>query len=216
MSKISEQKNKYKILVSILYVIGYFFSSAILNSIFAVFISDTIYFLFSYLLLGFILFIIFRKKIVSDLDNFKGKDFVLGLKWWLIGFVLMMIINYIIVFLTGDIAANEEGNRTLLSNTFLASFLTMGIIAPFNEEIIFRLNIRNAFFNTKYYIITSALLFGYIHVMGASLIYIIPYAILGAAFAIMHHKTNNIWTSVTLHMIHNIVAIIFIILGGTL
>ena len=85
-----------------------------------------------------------------------------------------------------------------------------GFIAPFNEEIVFRKTLKDVFKNKWVFAFLSFLLFGGAHVIGEATtlidyLYIIPYGALGGAFALAYHDTDTIFTSLTLHMVHNLV-----------
>ena len=56
---------------------------------------------------------------------------------WIIGFILMILSNYIINYkiLPNNISGNEELNRTLLFNHKFTYTLLLSIIIPFLEEI---------------------------------------------------------------------------------
>ena len=48
------------------------------------------------------------------------------------------------------------------------------------------------------------------------LVYLIPYSALGIAFALLYHKTNNIFSTITMHAMHNLLAVILYLLGASL
>ena len=45
-------------------------------------------------------------------------------------------------------------------------------------------------------------------------LYIIPYMSLGIAFSALYHKTNNIFSSISMHALHNTVTIILYLFAG--
>ena len=73
---------------------------------------------------------------------------------------------------------------------------------------------------TKYlYIITSGLIFASLHVIGSATspldyLYIIPYLSLGLAFSSLYYKTDNIFSTMFIHCIHNTSAILLLLLAG--
>ena len=103
---------------------------------------------------------------------------------------------------------------------------SVSIYAPFTEELIFRKSIKDMVISykdnkiTKYmYIVISGLIFGSLHVLGMATsildcLYIIPYASLGIAFASLYYKSDNIFSSMCMHMVHNTVAIILLLVVG--
>ena len=67
---------------------------------------------------------------------------------------------------------------------------------------------------------TITLLFGGMHLLSASslkeLLFIIPYGSLGFFFAKAYYETDNIYTSIIMHIFHNSLSIFFILLGNAL
>ncbi len=168
------------------------------------------------LLVSIVLGIIYHKTLINDLKNFKKEFLNIGIRYWLLAYILMFIINNILVYFQGNIAANEEINRQMLDSVTLYAVFSMCFFGPFCEEICFRLGFRKAFSNPTLYAIFTSLLFGFLHVMNFNLnefLFIIPYTIVGYAFALSYIKTNNIWTSIILHIIHNSVVIFLILIS---
>lgn len=158
---------------------------------------------------------IYRKRLFSDLKEYKNdykKIMDTAFKNWIIGLIIMIISNIIISSFVGNIANNEELNRTLLLKTPIYAVVAMIIIAPITEEILFRLSPRKAFTKKIPYLIYSAIFFGLMHILASSsiieILYIIPYGALGFFFAKSFYETNNIFASITTHMIHNTIAVI--------
>ena len=63
------------------------------------------------------------------------------------------------------------------------------------------------------------LLFGLAHVVGTysgllDLLYIIPYGILGGIFMYIYTDSENIFTTITLHFIHNTILMILYFISG--
>ncbi|MBQ6686923.1 MAG: CPBP family intramembrane metalloprotease [Bacilli bacterium] len=167
------------------------------------------------LIVLFVLFLIYRKRIIVDFKEYKNniKNIMsTSLKNWIIGLIVMLVSNVIISFITGNIANNEEMNRSLLVSTPLYAITAMVFIAPITEEIIFRLSPRKAFNKKMPYLIYSAIFFGAMHLLSSTslieLLYVIPYGALGFFFAKSYYETNNIFSSISTHMIHNTVAVI--------
>ena len=130
----------------------------------------------------------------------------------------MFASNFILNFLLkAGGAANEKTVQTMIKTLPILMIIDAGFIAPFNEEIVFRKTLKDIFKNKWLFIILSFLLFGGVHVISSAktildYLYIIPYGALGAAFAYSYYKTNNLFTSITLHMFHNIILILISIL----
>lgn len=168
---------------------------------------------------------VYFKTLKKDFKLFF-KDFFnnmeTSIKYWLIGFTVMIISNLIIVIISeGAIAGNEEQVRKLIDISPLYMLFSVSIYAPLTEELLFRKGFRDIIKNKWLYIIVSGCVFGGLHVIGniASLIdvlYLIPYCSLGIAFAYTYYKTNNIFSTICMHSIHNTMAIILYLIGSGL
>lgn len=178
--------------------------------------------LFSNTIILIILIIIFRKQLLHEWKIFKEKlleNIDTGIKYWIIGLIVMMVSNTILTFvLKMGQAANEQAVQQLISYLPWVMVINAGIIAPCVEEIIFRKCYKNAFPNKWLFIGLSSLVFGSLHVITSmtspmDLLFIIPYGSLGAAFAIMYQKTDTIYTSMLMHMLHNTILIVLSIIA---
>lgn len=181
-------------------------------------ISKIIYLFICDIILLLILIIIYRKIFFKDFKNYFNKNFTnnieTSIKYWLIGLIIMIISNLIISIITnGSIANNEESVRKLINIAPLYMFFQLAIYAPITEELIFRKSIKDIFDNKYIYILVSGLVFGGMHVITSisspiELLYIIPYSSLGIAFASLYKKTDNIFSTITIHSIHNTLTLI--------
>lgn len=173
---------------------------------------------FSSFITFFIFFFIYRKELKKEFSIFK-KNLVdnidVGFRYWLLGLIIMILSNTIIMrVFKGDIAGNEQIVQQMIKTLPYFMLLDAGFIAPFNEEITYRKTVKDVLGNHKWlFVILSGLLFGCAHVLGntktlVDYLYIIPYGTLGAAFALSYHKTNTVFTSITMHMFHNILLVL--------
>lgn len=206
---------------SILILFLYMSLSIILSLIFNPLISSSNFFISNAtpiiveLIVLLTLFLFYADKIIDDFKSFK-KNFKsimdTSIKNWLIGLVIMLVSNIVLSLIIGNIANNEELNRSLLLTTPIYAVIAMVFIAPITEEIIFRLAPRKAFNKKIPYLLYSAILFGGMHLLSSSslieILYIIPYGALGFAFAKNYYETENIFSSISVHMIHNTIAVI--------
>ena len=176
---------------------------------------------FSTVILFFILFIIYRKDLKKDFKDFiKNKDDYLdvGIRYWIIGLIVMFVCNYILnIVLKAGGAANEKAVQTLIKSFPLIMIIDAGILAPFTEEIVFRKSIKDAVNNKWIFYILTFLLFGGAHVIKSSntildYLFIIPYGALGVAFAAAYYKTKNVFTNISMHMMHNLILIVLSII----
>ena len=169
-----------------------------------------------------ILFIIYRKTLVKDWQNFTknlGNNLEFAFKYWLVGVIVMIISNLLITFLAPNaIAGNEEAVRNLINQYPLYMIFSVSIYAPFTEELIFRKSFKNVFSNKWVFVIISGLIFGGLHVIDYTfqnpleILYILPYGILGGTFAYMDYEVDSVFPSITMHMLHNTLLTILSIL----
>lgn len=174
----------------------------------------------------FILFVVyysmFSEKIKDYFSHFS-KYLKLSMKYWGLGLVVMIVSNLILSYIfSGDIAANEEINRTFITGSPIFGFLFVVLLAPFVEEMIFRFGLRKITGRSKYFPLISAIAFGVPHIIAGisgsfgfndllQFLYVIPYGALGYAFGYIYNETDNIFTSMTAHAIHNFMCFIVII-----
>lgn len=198
----------------------YFFLSIVLNSLLSKYIKSdnfwisNISLIASTLIVTLVLCFIYRKRLLEDLHNFKKRYLEDGIKYWLVGLGIMIITNYLLLFFIGQMPGNESVNRGIITAYPLYALFCMCVIAPLEEEIIFRLSLRKIFTNKYLYAFCSGLIFGYAHVLGTGfpqVLYIIPYGALGFMFAFAYYETDNIFTSVLMHIIHNCLTILLIV-----
>lgn len=133
-------------------------------------------------------------------------------------YVLSIIVTNIYQFIGIDSIPENQEQLNSFSNAALFDKWALGIfaviLAPFIEEMVFRLGIitfvKSLFTNSKINekivmtiaIIVSSLIFGLIHVTG-DIEQIGNYAALGAVLGFVYYKTDNIYTSIFVHMIYN-------------
>ena len=181
--------------------------------------------------IGFMITIytLYHKRINEDFKkyfkHFK-KNFEISFKYYFMGYIFMFISNVLISSIVPNATAgNEDIVRNMINMYPLYMLFSVSIYAPFIEELIFRKSIKDAvlFKDNKImkyiYIIISGLIFAGLHVLGVSnnmidYLYIIPYLSLGITFALLYYKTDNIFSSIMMHSLHNTVAIILYLLGG--
>lgn len=181
-------------------------------------VSKIIFMIISELILLLILFKIYKKTIIEDFKNFFNKNIKenikIALRYWVIGLIIMFISNYIIMIVTdGKIAVNQEAVENLIKIAPWYMVFELIIFAPLSEELIFRRSIRDIVKNPYVYSIISGLIFGGLHAISSlnspiDLLYFIPYCSLGIAFALLYSKTNNIFSTITIHAIHNTLALL--------
>ncbi len=153
---------------------------------------------------------IFRKNMSENVDT--------SIKYWLIGLAVMVVSNIIINFvLGGGQATNEKGVQKMIDSAPYIMLIEAGLIAPINEELLFRKAFKSIINNKWLFIIISGIVFGYLHVIGAKsleqFLFIIPYSSLGIAFATAYYKTDTVFSSIFVHMLHNTILTLLSILA---
>ena len=173
------------------------------------------------IVLAIIFFLAYRKELKKEFIIYKKKlleNFDISVKWWLIGMFIMISSTIIINFVFhGTGANNEKAVQSMISTAPWLMIINAGILAPFNEEIVFRKSLRSIISNKWAFAFMSFLLFGGAHVIFSSTsfvdyLYIIPYGALGFTFALAYSETKTIFSTITIHMLHNTILMLFAIL----
>ena len=126
----------------------------------------------------------------------------------LIGFVAMLVINNLTVpFMQKTGNANVDGLVQMFAALGIFMLPYTLILGPMMEELLFRGFLMNWFFvkSPILNIMTSALLFGLVHV-STDPIYFISKALLGLVLAIVYYRTKTIKSSIILHVLNNLSA----------
>lgn len=180
---------------------------------------------FSDSILLIILIFIYHKDLKKDFKKLKenfNSIIDTGIKYWFIGLIVMVISNIFIgLFIANAKAGNEEGVQQLIHSSRFLSIIAVGILAPIIEELTFRKAFREVFTNKVLFVLASGLIFGGLHVILSlnslwDLFYIIPYSSLGIAFSYMYQKTDNIYTSMIMHIFHNTALTTLSLIGGAM
>ena len=180
-------------------------------------LKDTLYILGEVIITGVMIALYYKdfKGKFKELKSKEGsKKIASSIKIWLIGLFVMILSNAIISIFIKDIADNEAINRSIIITQAMYAFISMIILTPICEEILFRLSIKKMIDNKIIYILFSGVIFGFVHVLsaeGLQMLYIIPYTALGISFATIYEKHKNILCSILMHAIHNLICIILIL-----
>lgn len=188
-----------------------------------------IYVILVELVLITMIMILFKDYILESFKDFKkNKNFYLKkyLKYWFIILAGSGILNLIIgLFNNNNISGNEEAIRTMMGEYPLYTWITGVLLAPVLEELVFRLSFKSIFKNKWIFIIMSGLIFGCFHLFGSAtswfdLVYILPYSLPGFVFAYILYDSDNIFIPMSIHMLHNGVAmglqILLLIFGANI
>ena len=163
-----------------------------------------------YLFFMILLIVIYRKYLKEKWQDFRAnfrKYLSISFKDWFTGLLIMLFSNMIINQFIQGLGENEQAVQELISFTPIAAFFMTTFFAPFNEEMIFRKSLQDVTKNKYIFMILSGLIFGLVHVIGASNPYeyllIISYGALGFMFAHTLNETDNIFCTIMMHMFHN-------------
>lgn len=159
-----------------------------------------------------IVFILYKDYIVTCFKDFKqNKNYYLKkyIKYWFIILFCTSMMNLIINSLNdGNIAGNETAVRDMLGEIPIYSWISGVLLAPFVEELVFRLSLKSIFKSKWIFIIASGLIFGSFHLIGNTnslleLLYIFPYSLPGCIFAYILYDSDNIFIPISMHLLHN-------------
>ena len=173
----------------------------------------------SAILITAILIMIFKEELLKDFINIKEKynDYIPKcVKYWAIGFAATYVINIIIsVFLLNGIAPNEEANRLMIKTYPIYTALSVCLLSPICEEILFRLSFRSCFKRKIPFVLFTGIFFASAHLLASTslsdLFYIFSYSALGITFSLACYNTDNIFSSMFTHVLHNTITYLLII-----
>ena len=211
-------KNSNKLIKNLLMFLSYFVYQYIVLFIILLLgikldtnLSKNIYLIsYSLIYLIFVLFM-YRKELIDDLKSFKFKTIFKYIPIYLLGIVIMATLNVIIYKITNTtISGNEETVREYIKLFPIYMCFSTVIYAPLVEEIIFRKTFKNIIKNSTIFMIVSGIMFGLVHIsldgnIYKELLITVPYMIMGIDFAYIYHKSNNIFTTITIHALHNLI-----------
>jgi len=159
-----------------------------------------------------ILVLMYRKNIIAGIKNLKEKKFkplLDGFNYWFIGLMIMVLSNTLISMFSQIGTSTNEAQIRVLLNSSWTTMISISLLAPVIEELVWRQSLYDVLKNKWYYLMVSGVLFGALHVISSpitsfiDILYLIPYCSIGVAFAYTQYKTKNIVVSITMHVIHN-------------
>ena len=166
-----------------------------------------------YIILAIIYILIYKKEYLK-IKEINKKTILTGLVCWLIGLALMYVTATILTHFLSSGPQNQNAVIEKLNGNKIPTIINVILLIPFLEETAFRLSFKKSITNKYLYVIITSLIFGFLHVMGKkgiNLLFIIPYMMPAIAFAIANVKTNNIYSSIIFHMLHNALSIILVL-----
>jgi len=168
-------------------------------------------------------FITFKEKLSSNLwTSLKLFGFFMLIKFAAATITVLISMALGIEFVQSD---NQETIQNFAAAAPVIIFITVVILAPFYEEIIFRLGFKKIINYKHLYIITTGLLFGLMHTITFemmknfagvdwNLIFVqsIVFVAMGFTLSAIYWKRPNIWIVIIVHALNNLVSIVGIFL----
>lgn len=161
--------------------------------------------------------LLFKEELKSGFEKFKNDYKTLIpklLKIWFLGIIGMITMSFFVQIIVGlgDISKNEEIIRNVIDIIPIYSGIAAVLIAPITEELTFREAIYKLTTNKFLFIFISSFLFSFIHIANDNFLQILPYFAMGIALSYAYYETKNIFSSIFIHMFHNLVQLILIFL----
>ena len=150
---------------------------------------------------------LFWKDLFNEFKEIESgkKYFKQIIIWTLSAFILINILGSFIP--SEGVSQNEAGVRAALTAHPLIMLIPVVLFGPFVEEIVFRYILVGRFPGHKWLgIFLSSLLFGLLHITSGDFIFLYVYMLMGLILGIFYHRNQNIWFSVGVHILNNLVA----------
>lgn len=154
-----------------------------------------------------IFFYVGRKYDLFHIRKLCLKDM---LKWFLS--YALLVLFYMLVNFLGPTQSDTTQSIQSLSLSLPVLFLELCILAPVTEEIFMRGLLQGTVFKNTYIgLVTTSVFFAYLH-GPYTISSFITYLGMGFAFGIRYKTSDNLWNSILLHALNNIVAFCFMYL----
>ncbi|WP_303006380.1 ABC transporter permease subunit/CPBP intramembrane protease [Romboutsia ilealis] len=149
-------------------------------------------------------------KKTFSLRKINLKQILGGIVIWMGGFVLINLITQITLYLFPQNMEVAEAltDAIIIKDNLVLNLAIVALMPAICEEIFFRGFIFTSFkgkSSSKIAIITSGILFGFMHM---DFLRIIPTSILGIIFAYTVYKSESIFIAMILHFINNSIAVL--------
>lgn len=154
-----------------------------------------------------IFFYVGRKYDLFHIRKISLKDMLK----WLLSYALLFLFYMLVNFL-GPIQSDATQSIQNLSLSLPVLFLDLCILAPVTEEMFMRGMLQGTVFKNTYIgLVATSILFAYLH--GPDTIpSFITYLGMGLVFGIRYKTSDNLWNSILLHFLNNLVAFCFMYL----
>jgi|GEM_PF-1604956 len=163
--------------------------------------------------LPFAAYLFFRKQDPSDYLKFEKVGFTSGLLCVAAGLGVVLLGNYpamLVQQFLGNFGYESPGSILSQGESLEAILLEIAVTAvlvPFMEEFAFRGVILSALrrYGIGFSIVVSGVLFGLAHLDASSVVFA---TIAGLVFGFLYAKTNNLWLTVIVHALNNLIAVL--------
>ena len=130
---------------------------------------------------------------------------------WLLSYALLVLFYMLVNFL-GPTQSDTTQSIQSLSLSLPVLFLDLCILSPISEEIFLRGLLQGTVFKNTYIgLVTTSIFFAYLH-GPYTISSFITYLGMGFAFGIRYKTSDNLWNSILLHALNNLVAFFFMYL----
>ena len=154
-----------------------------------------------------IFFYVGRKYDLFHIRKISLKDILK----WLLSYALLFLFYMLVNFL-GPTQSDTTQSIQSLSLSLPVLFLDLCILAPVTEEIFMRGLLQGTVFKNTYIgLVTTSVFFAYLH-GPYTISSFITYLGMGFAFGIRYKTSDNLWNSILLHALNNLVAFFFMYL----
>ena len=154
-----------------------------------------------------IFFYVGRKYDLFHIRKISLKDMLK----WLLSYALLVLFYMLVNFL-GPTQSDTTQSIQSLSLSLPVLFLDLCILAPVTEEIFMRGLLQGTVFKNTYIgLVTTSVFFAYLH-GPYTISSFITYLGMGVAFGIRYKTSDNLWNSILLHALNNLVAFCFMYL----
>lgn len=160
--------------------------------------------------------LLFKEKLRENLwTSFKLFGAFMAIK---VGASILTVIISLALGLDFLQSENQELIESFAISAPIAVFISAVVLAPFLEEIIFRLGFKKVINNKWLYILISGLIFGLMHIfptdidLALALTQSIVFVAMGLALGAMYWKRPNIWIVIIVHGLNNLLSMLVIFL----
>lgn len=165
-------------------------------------------------------FILFHDVLIKNFKEIKSNKKIKNyLIMFIVVYLITFLINLIIYKFTGIHSTNEDSVRLAIKSYPLIYLIQVILLSPIYEEIIFRLNFKKVFNNKYIFSLITAFIFAFFHLIGVKIsleyFYLITYFILGYTLSYIYFDSDNIYISIFIHSLNNIITIL-LLFGGLL